>query len=139
MFIGNPVATIMRTLPITMPDFEATAVFGRDGEVIASSIPQLCQGRAGADLYAALVGTSEHVAAEIIRGALEIVVICGSQGSTVLARTESAVVMVLTPPTADLEALVQDLRRVARAVDRILSTPWTRWRHRLCHDVAAVP
>ncbi|MCA9692134.1 MAG: roadblock/LC7 domain-containing protein [Nannocystaceae bacterium] len=110
---------IIRTLPITMPDVEVALVVDEGGGLLASSRSEPGATR---DLIAQtieLVDRSEHAAKSLSRGELETVLIRDSDGFTILARATSAIVIVVTPSTVDLEQALLDLQRIVRLVERL--------------------
>lgn len=94
------------------PGVEAAIVLGRDGLVIDSqAVPQLDAEQVAAHIPP-IIHSGDEFGAAAMRGALQTVVMEHPGGVTIVsALSEDAVLLVLAQPTADLGALLYELRR----------------------------
>lgn len=102
-------------------DIEASAVISKDGLMIASLLPQgLDEDRVGA-MSATILALGERTSNELRRGALDQVVIKGTDGYIVLSQAGGeAVVSVMARPEAKLGMIFLDVKRAAQAVAKVL-------------------
>lgn len=113
---------LLKNLSSTTPNVEAAAVVDNDGLMIASSLPADVSDDAVAAMSAALLGMSERAAQELKRGNLELIMLRGSEGFTILARAGAdGVLAVLARSEAKLGLIFLDITRTAKEVARVLS------------------
>lgn len=118
---ADQLTKLLKGLSATTPDVEAAAVIDNDGLMIASSLPQDISEDSVAAMSAALLGLGERITSELSRGDLELVMIRGGEGFTVLTRCGAdSVLTVLARPQAKLGLIFLDVSRAAKEIARIL-------------------
>lgn len=112
----------IKGLATTTPDVQASAVVDNDGLMIASALPQDADEDTVAAMSAALLGLSERIASELGRGDLEMVMVRGNDGYSIISRCgPDAVLSILTSSNAKLGLVFLDTKRVAKEVARLLT------------------
>ncbi|RMX03550.1 hypothetical protein D8I35_16905 [Corticibacter populi] len=98
-------------------DIEASALISIDGLLVASAMPQgMDEDRIGA-MSAAILSMGERAARELARGALERVLIQGSNGVIIMTSAgEEAVLTVTAKANAKLGLLFLDIKRAAQTL-----------------------
>ena len=118
---SEQISKLLRNLSTTTPDIEAAAVVDNDGLMIASALPADVEDDRVAAMSAALLGMSERIVRELARGDFSLVMVRGTQGFTILARTGAdAVLTVLATETAKLGLIFLDISRAAKEIGRLL-------------------
>ena len=111
---------ILRTLPLTIPDLEATIVVNAEGSLLATS--RRGGLRAIPRLALALLRESKRLVTSIGRGTLEVVMVRDSEGFTIFTPVEDSIVIVETSSTVDFDCIVRVIQRIARLVIRLRRT-----------------
>jgi uncharacterized protein len=105
----------LRSLRVTTPDIEASAVVSVDGLIIASALPADVEEDRVSAMSAAMLSLGERIAGELGRGLMDQVYIRGAQGYVILTAVgEEAVLTVLARPEAKLGLVFLDMRRAAQ-------------------------
>lgn len=119
---SEQIARLIKGLATTTPDVEGSAVIDNDGLMIASAMSQDNDDDSVAAMAAALLGLGERIVGELARGEFETVMVRGSTGYVIMARTgPEAVLAVLAAKSAKLGLIFLDVTRTAKEVARLLS------------------
>ncbi len=111
----------LRSLQVTTPDIEASAVVSLDGLIIASALPVDVEEDRVSAMSAAMLSLGERIAAELGRGIMDQVYIRGAQGYVILSAVgEEAVLTVLARQEAKLGLVFLDMRRAAEDLARLI-------------------
>ena len=111
----------LRSLRLSTPDVEASAVVSIDGLPIASDLPSDVEEDRVSAMSAAMLSLGERIATELGRGMLEQVYIRGDDGYVFLTSVgEDAVLTVLARKEAKLGLIFLDMRRVAEDLTQIV-------------------
>jgi uncharacterized protein len=111
----------LRSLRLSTPDIEASAVVSIDGLPIASDLPADVEEDRVSAMSAAMLSLGERIATELGRGSLEQVYIRGDNGYVFLTSVgEDAVMTVLARKEAKLGLIFLDMKRVAEDLEQIV-------------------
>ena len=111
----------LKSLRLSTPDVEASAVVSIDGLPIASDLPADVEEDRVSAMSAAMLSLGERIATELGRGMLEQVYIRGDDGYVFLTSVgEEAVLTVLARKEAKLGLIFLDMRRVAEDLANIV-------------------
>lgn len=111
----------LKSLRMTTPDIEASAVVSVDGLPIASDLPADVEEDRVSAMSAAMLSLGERIAAELGRGTLEQVYIRGDYGYVFLSAVgEEAVLTVLARKDAKLGLVFLDMKRAAEDLSAIV-------------------
>lgn len=113
--------SILSDLNGSSADIEASAVLSTDGLMMASMLPGgMDEDRVGA-MSAAMLSLGDRTAEELVRGALEQVLIKGARGYILMTHAgNEAVVTVLAKPNARLGLIFLDVKRAAESIAKII-------------------
>ena len=113
---------VLKQLSNVSPDIEAAAIVDNDGLMIASSMSPDVEEDSVAAMTAAFLSLGERVGVELKRGEFELVMLRGSTGYAILARTgKEAVLTVMAKSQAKLGLIFLDVNRAAREITRLLA------------------
>lgn len=113
---------LLKQLSNVSPDIEAAAIVDNDGLMIASSLSPDVEEDSVAAMTAALLSLGERVGEELKRGDFELVMLRGSTGYAILARTgKDAVLTVMAKAQAKLGLVFLDVNRAAREIVKLLA------------------
>jgi len=109
---------ILKNLNSVSAEIEASSVMTRDGISIASVMREdIDQDRLGA-MCGSLLSLSDKTSAELERGALKQVLIESENGCILIVRIGvSAVLAIVTRPTAKLGVVFNEARKIAREIE----------------------
>ena len=111
----------LRSLRLSTPDIEASAVVSIDGLPIASDLPADVEEDRVSAMSAAMLSLGERIATELGRGTLEQVYIRGGNGYVFLTSVgEDAVMTVLARAEAKLGLIFLDMKRAAEDLEQIV-------------------
>ena len=111
----------LKSLRMSTPDVEASAVVSLDGLTIASDLPADVEEDRVSAMSAAMLSLGERIANELGRGGLEQVYIRGADGYVFLTSVgEDAVLTVLARKDAKLGLIFLDMRRAAEDLSTIV-------------------
>ena len=111
----------LRSLRLSTPDVEASAVVSIDGLPIASDLPSDVEEDRVSAMSAAMLSLGERIATELSRGILEQVYIRGDDGYVFLTSVgEDAVLTVLARKEAKLGLIFLDMKRVVEDLTQII-------------------
>ena len=111
----------LRSLRLSTPDIEASAVVSIDGLPIASDLPADVEEDRVSAMSAAMLSLGDRIATELSRGILEQVYIRGDDGYVFLTSVgEDAVLTVLARKEAKLGLIFLDMKRVAEDLTQIV-------------------
>jgi predicted regulator of Ras-like GTPase activity (Roadblock/LC7/MglB family) len=111
----------LRSLRLSTPDIEASAVVSIDGLPIASDLPADVEEDRVSAMSAAMLSLGERIATELGRGTLEQVYIRGDLGYVFLTSVgEDAVMTVLARSEAKLGLIFLDMKRAAEDLEQIV-------------------
>jgi hypothetical protein len=111
----------LKSLRMSTPDVEASAVVSVDGLTIASDLPADTEEDRVSAMSAAMLSLGERIATELGRGTLEQVYIRGDEGYVFLTSVgEDAVLTVLAGQEAKLGLVFLDMRRAAEDLSTIV-------------------
>jgi hypothetical protein len=111
----------LRTLQMSTPDVEASALVSVDGLIIASALPAGVEEDRVSAMSAAMLSLGDRIASELGRGTLSQVYVKGDQGYVILMSVgEEAVLTVLAHQEAKLGLVFLDMRRTAEDLARLL-------------------
>ena len=111
----------LRSLRMSTPDVEASAVVSLDGLTIASDLPADVEEDRVSAMSAAMLSLGERIATELGRGGLEQVYIRGNDGYVFLTSVgEEAVLTVLARKDAKLGLIFLDMKRAAEDLSAIV-------------------
>ena len=104
----------LRSLQMSTPDVEASALVSVDGLIIASALHANVEEDRVSAMSAAMLSLGERIAGELGRGTLDQVYIRGDNGFVILSAVgEEAVLTVLARKDAKLGLVFLDMRRAA--------------------------
>jgi predicted regulator of Ras-like GTPase activity (Roadblock/LC7/MglB family) len=111
----------LKSLQVSTPDIEASAVVSVDGLIIASALPSDVEEDRVSAMSAAMLSLGERIAGELARGTLDQVYIRGAEGYVILTSVgEEAVLTVLARKDAKLGLVFLDMRRAAEDLVRLI-------------------
>jgi len=111
----------LRSLQMSTPDVEASALVSVDGLIIASALPAGVEEDRVSAMSAAMLSLGERIASELGRGILSQVYVKGDQGYVILMSVgEEAVLTVLAHQEAKLGLVFLDMRRTAEDLTTLL-------------------
>mgnify|MGYP001110048602 FL=1 len=111
----------LKTLRMSTPDVEASAVVSLDGLTIASDLPADVEEDRVSAMSAAMLSLGERIATELGRGGLEQVYIRGNDGYVFLTSVgEEAVLTVLARKDAKLGLIFLDMKRAAEDLSAVV-------------------
>ena len=111
----------LRSLRLSTPDVEASAVVSIDGLPIASDLPSDVEEDRVSAMSAAMLSLGDRIATELSRGILEQVYIRGDDGYVFLTSVgEDAVLTVLARKEAKLGLIFLDMKRVVEDLTQII-------------------
>ena len=111
----------LRSLQMSTPDVEASALVSVDGLIIASALPAGVEEDRVSAMSAAMLSLGDRIAVELGRGRLSQVYVKGDQGYVILMSVgEEAVLTVLAQQEAKLGLVFLDMRRTAEDLARLL-------------------
>ena len=111
----------LRSLRLSTPDVEASAVVSIDGLPIASDLPADVEEDRVSAMSAAMLSLGDRIATELSRGILEQVYIRGDDGYVFLTSVgEDAVLTVLARKEAKLGLIFLDMKRVVEDLTQII-------------------
>jgi predicted regulator of Ras-like GTPase activity (Roadblock/LC7/MglB family) len=111
----------LRSLQISSPDIEASAIVSLDGLTIASALPQGVEEDRVSAMSAAMLSLGERIAGELGRGSLEQVYIKGEKGYVVLMSIgQDAVLTALAREQAKLGLIFLEMRRATEDLSKII-------------------
>ena len=111
----------LKSLRMSTPDVEASAVVSVDGLTIASDLPADVEEDRVSAMSAAMLSLGERIATELGRGTLEQVYIRGDDGYVFLTSVgEDAVLTVLARQEAKLGLIFLDMKRAAEDLSTIV-------------------
>ena len=113
--------SLLRNLVQGTPDVEACALLSDDGLMIASYLPQNADETRVAGMTATLASLGTRAAKELDRGAVEQVMIRGSQGYAVMQQAPAdTLLLVLATRTAKLGLIFLDMRNAVDDIKKYL-------------------
>ncbi len=111
----------LRSLQMSTPDVEASALVSVDGLIIASALPAGVEEDRVSAMSAAMLSLGDRIASELGRGILSQVYVKGDQGYVILMSVgEEAVLTVLAHQEAKLGLVFLDMRRTAEDLTALL-------------------
>lgn len=117
------VVSYLKSLQVSNADIEASAMVGRDGQVIASSLPAEVEEDRVSAMSAAMLSLGERMGQELQRGHLEQVFIRGSLGCVIVVPVgEEAVLTTLARSEAKLGPIFWAIRQAAHDLERLLAS-----------------
>ena len=118
---ADMLTSILTELNGTSADIEASGIISKDGLMMASVLPAgLDEDRVGA-MSAAMLSLGDRTAQELVRGALEQVLIKGDQGYVLMTYAgEEAVLTVMAKPNSKLGLIFLDVKRAATSVSELI-------------------
>jgi hypothetical protein len=104
----------LRSLQMSTPDVEASALVSVDGLIIASALPPSVEEDRVSAMSAAMLSLGDRISTELGRGRLSQVYVKGDQGYVILMSVGAeAVLTVLAHQEAKLGLVFLDMRRTA--------------------------
>ncbi len=111
----------LRSLQMSTPDVEASALVSVDGLIIASALPAAVEEDRVSAMSAAMLSLGDRISGELGRGTLSQVYVKGDQGYVILMSVgEEAVLTVLAHQEAKLGLVFLDMRRTAEDLATLL-------------------
>lgn len=111
----------LRSLQMSTPDVEASALVSVDGLIIASALPAGVEEDRVSAMSAAMLSLGDRIASELGRGTLSQVYVKGDQGYVILMSVGAeAVLTVLAHQEAKLGLVFLDMRRTAEDLAALL-------------------
>jgi len=111
----------LRSLQMSTPDVEASALVSVDGLIIASALPAGVEEDRVSAMSAAMLSLGDRISSELGRGTLSQVYVKGDQGYVILMSVgEEAVLTVLAHQEAKLGLVFLDMRRTAEDLATLL-------------------
>jgi predicted regulator of Ras-like GTPase activity (Roadblock/LC7/MglB family) len=111
----------LRSLQLSTPEIEASAVVSVDGLTIASAMPASIEEDRVSAMAAAMLSLGERIAGELGRGSLDQVYIRGRNGHVLLMSVgDEAVLTALVREGAKLGLILLDMRRAADDLRRLV-------------------
>ncbi|HVN14409.1 MAG TPA: roadblock/LC7 domain-containing protein [Anaerolineales bacterium] len=111
----------LRSMQVSAPDIEASAVVSVDGLIMASALPQDVEEDRVSAMSAAMLSLGERISGELGRAGLEQVYIKGNAGAIVLTSIgEEAVLTALARQEAKLGMIFLEMRRAAEDLAKLV-------------------
>ncbi|MEA3377517.1 MAG: roadblock/LC7 domain-containing protein [Chloroflexota bacterium] len=111
----------LRSLQMSTPDVEASALVSVDGLIIASALPAGVEEDRVSAMSAAMLSLGDRISSELGRGTLSQVYVKGDQGYVILMSVGAeAVLTVLAHQGAKLGLVFLDMRRTAEDLATLL-------------------
>jgi len=111
----------LRSLQMSTPDVEASALVSVDGLIIASALPAGVEEDRVSAMSAAMLSLGDRISTELGRGTLSQVYVKGDQGYVILMSVGvEAVLTVLAHQEAKLGLVFLDMRRTAEDLATLL-------------------
>jgi len=111
----------LRSLQMSTPDVEASALVSVDGLIIASALPPGIEEDRVSAMSAAMLSLGDRISTELGRGSLSQVYVKGDQGYVILMSVgRDAVLTVLAHQEAKLGLVFLDMRRTAEELTALL-------------------
>jgi predicted regulator of Ras-like GTPase activity (Roadblock/LC7/MglB family) len=111
----------LKTLQVSSPDIQASAVVSADGLIIASALPNNVEEDRVSAMSAAMLSLGERISLELRRGELDQVYIRGDNGYVMLmAVGEEAVLTIMAGINAKLGLIFLDIKRTAEALSKLI-------------------
>ena len=111
----------LRSLQMSTPDVEASALVSVDGLIIASALPPHVEEDRVSAMSAAMISLGDRIASELGRGSLSQVYVKGDRGYVILMSVgDEAVLTVLAHQEAKLGLVFLDMRRTAEELTSLL-------------------
>lgn len=111
----------LRSLQMSTPDVEASALVSVDGLIIASALPAGVEEDRVSAMSAAMLSLGDRISSELGRGTLSQVYVKGDQGYVILMSVGvEAVLTVLAHQEAKLGLVFLDMRRAAEDLATLL-------------------
>ncbi|MFO7742703.1 MAG: roadblock/LC7 domain-containing protein [Anaerolineae bacterium] len=111
----------LRSLQMSTPDVEASALVSVDGLIIASALPAGVEEDRVSAMSAAMLSLGDRISSELGRGTLSQVYVKGDQGYVILMSVGAeAVLTVLAHQEAKLGLVFLDMRRTAEDLATLL-------------------
>lgn len=111
----------LRSMQVSSPDIEASAIVSVDGLIIASALPLDVEEDRVSAMSAAMLSLGERIAAELGRGSLNQVYIKGEYGFVILTSIgDEAVLTALARENANLGMIFLDLRRATEDIAKLI-------------------
>jgi predicted regulator of Ras-like GTPase activity (Roadblock/LC7/MglB family) len=111
----------LRSLQMSTPDVEASALVSVDGLIIASALPAGVEEDRVSAMSAAMLSLGDRISSELGRGTLSQVYVKGDQGYVILMSVGvEAVLTVLAHQEAKLGLVFLDMRRTAEDLATLL-------------------
>ncbi len=111
----------LRSLQMSTPDVEASALVSVDGLIIASALPAGVEEDRVSAMSAAMLSLGDRISSELGRGTLSQVYVKGDQGYVILMSVGAeAVLTVLAHQEAKLGLVFLDMRRTAEDLAALL-------------------
>jgi predicted regulator of Ras-like GTPase activity (Roadblock/LC7/MglB family) len=111
----------LRSLQVSAPDIEASAVVSVDGLIMASALPAEVEEDRVSAMSAAMLSLGERIAGELGRGGLEQVYIKGDSGFIVLSSVgDEAVLTALARQDAKLGLIFLEMRRAGEDLVKLV-------------------
>ena len=111
----------LKSLQVSSPDIQASAVVSADGLIIASALPHNVEEDRVSAMSAAMLSLGERISLELSRGELDQVYIRGDNGYVMLmAVGEEAVLTIMAGMNAKLGLIFLDIKRTAEALTKLI-------------------
>jgi hypothetical protein len=111
----------LRSLQMSTPDVEASALVSVDGLIIASALPPGVEEDRVSAMSAAMLSLGDRISTELGRGRLSQVYVKGDQGYVILMSVgQDAVLTVLAHQEAKLGLVFLDMRRTVEELTALL-------------------
>ncbi|MGB2962634.1 MAG: roadblock/LC7 domain-containing protein [Anaerolineales bacterium] len=111
----------LKSLQVSSPDIQASAVVSADGLIIASALPHNVEEDRVSAMSAAMLSLGERISLELKRGELDQVYIRGDNGYVMLmAVGEEAVLTIMAGMNAKLGLIFLDIKRTAVALSKLI-------------------
>lgn len=111
----------LRSLQMSTPDVEASALVSVDGLIIASALPSDVEEDRVSAMSAAMLSLGDRIAGELRRGTLSQIFVKGDQGYVILMSVGTeAVLTVLADREIKLGLVFLDMRRAAEDLTNLL-------------------
>lgn len=114
-------ADILKDLHYNASGIDASAVFSKDGLILASELPKDMEEYKIAALSAAILSLSERASFELTKGTLEQVLVKGINGNILFVGAgEDVVLTALTKKNAKLDHIYPDIRKTAKKIAEVI-------------------
>lgn len=111
----------LKSLQVSSPDIQASALVSADGLIIASALPHNVEEDRVSAMSAAMLSLGERISLELRRGELDQVYIRGDNGYVMLmAVGEGAVLTIMAGMNAKLGLIFLDIKRTAEALSKLI-------------------